>query len=86
MSFQQSVNPTSKRKNNNDNNKCSKRAKQKGSTDRVHDDPILNTTPAHPSVLKISGESFHDYYKHLEGDDTMKYGACLKWHMHLMAL
>ena len=31
----------------------------------------------------MSGESFHDYYKHLEGynDDTMKYSACLKWHI-----
>ena len=83
MSFQWSVKPTSKRKNNNDNNKDSKRAKQKGSTDHVHGDPVHNTRPAHPDVLKFSGESFHDYYKHLEvyDDEGMKKGACLKWHI-----
>ena len=83
MSFQQSVNPTSKRENNNDNNGSSKRAKQKGSADNVCRDPVHNKRPDHPCVLKLSGESFHDYYNHLEGydDERMKNGVCLKCHI-----
>ena len=87
MSFRQSLNPAFKRKNNNDNNEGSKRIKQEGST--VHDSSnpflILHQPIPHPSVLKISGESFCDYYKHLEDydDDTMKHGACLKWQFEM---
>ena len=56
-------------------------AKQKGPTNNVHGNPIQNTKPAHPGVLKISGESFHDYYKHLDSynDERMNNGVCLKW-------
>ena len=72
-----------KRKNSNDSNEGSKRAKQRGSTVLDRGDPISNTTPAHPNVLKISGEFFHDYYKHLADcdDNAMKHGVCLKWHI-----
>ena len=71
--------------NNNNNNEVSKRAKQKGSTFLDSGNSIFNTTPAHPSVLKISGESFHDYYKHLDDydDNAMKHGACLKWQFEM---
>ena len=55
MSFQQSINPTLKRKNN-ENNEALKRAKEKGSTNIVNGDPVYNTTPAHPSVLLRSQE------------------------------
>ena len=73
MSFQQVVNLTSKRKIF-DNNEASKRAKQGGSTALNSGDPIFNTTPAHPNILKSSGENFHDSYKHLAdyNDNPMK--------------
>ena len=48
-SFQQSVNSTSKRKNNDDNNEGSKHAK---TTDIVCGDPDHNIKPTHPGVLK----------------------------------
>ena len=76
------LNPTSKRTNN-DKNEASKRAKQSDSIDLVSGDPVLNSTPAHPSILKTAGESFYDYYKHLADydDSAMKRGACLNWHI-----
>ena len=72
-SFQRPLNSTSKRKNNDDNNEYSKRAKP---TDNVCGDPVQNTKPTHPDVLDIAGESFHDYNWHLEfyNDEIIKNG------------
>ena len=82
-SFQQSVNSSSKHKNNDNNNESSKRAKQRDPTDNVCGGPVQNTKPAHPGVLKFSGEGFHDYYKQFESydDERTNNGACLKWHI-----